>query len=1013
MNPQQREGVEQTDGSVLILAGAGSGKTRVITHRIAYLIQEKGVPADAILAVTFTNKASKEMAERVEKLIGHTSLAKPTIATFHSMCVRILRRDIEALRTNGEGLTRSFAIYDESDQQAIVKQALKRLGVDDKQLKPRVVLGRISWAKNHMIDPQEYFLASTNPLEERIAHIFEIYKKELAKNNAMDFDDLLLETVRLLKVSTETRERYNRRYRYLLIDEYQDTNRPQYELMKLLGGAHGNVCVVGDEDQSIYSWRGADIKNILDFEKDFDQTKIIRLEQNYRSTQVILEGAGAVVRNNTQRKGKELFTTREGGSLIGYYEGPDGENEALFIADRVQKYLREAGQSGDTPKCAVLYRTNSQSRLVEEALRRYAIQYHMVGGFSFYERAEVKDMLSYLKLVQNPNDSIALNRVVNSPARGIGKTTMETLERLALSTGTSTWDAIDAAIRDQLLPARALTALGGFRRLILDARAMLGPDFGRTLAADAQGLAETVEAAHEFVGTEENVSTSDANEDASFDTSFNFNFDFGGEEAAWNEERSTLAPENVTTADGVGDASFDFSFDGDALDGEDEQPLALAASAEDAGADKESASAITSFFGGAAAAAPDKPPASGIAFNPFEASTAQKKTNGRARVTGLSDRFEELRAKSAPVPLQAGNENSSTVVETSDRIDGFRAPGDPATLPELIKFLNDRSGYIKQLENEGTPEAFSRIENLKELANASQDAQERGETLADFLDHAALVSDTDQINGDARVTLMTLHAAKGLEFPLVFLCGMEEGLFPHSRTLQDPTGLEEERRLCYVGMTRAMDTLVLTRARYRRRYGSDMPEASVASRFLEEVPSRLVEDLGSPAERPAFQSEYGHRYGSQNYGSGFGGGGSRFAGGANRWGKRGEDDHGGERHYSYEDEDQSGASRPAAAEKPRSNYGLQFSGQKKPDSIDNIASFFGAAGGAIKRPKMDLPAQTGETSLKRGTRVRHPKYGEGVIATREGDGPDAKLTVQFQRHGVKKLVEKFAQLERV
>ena len=747
--------------------------------------------------------------------------------------------------------------------------------------------------------------------------------------------------------------------------------------------------------RAIYSWRGADIKNILDFEKDFDSTKIIRLEQNYRSTQVILEGAGAVVKNNTQRKGKELFTTREGGSLIGYYEGPDGENEALFIADRVQKYIKEAGQNGDTPKCAVLYRTNSQSRLVEEALRRYAIQYHMVGGFSFYERAEVKDMLSYLKLVQNPNDSIALNRVVNSPARGIGKTTMETLERLALSTGTSTWDAIEAAVRDQLLPARALTALSGFRRLILDARAMLGSNFGNALAADAQGLAETVDAAHEFVGTEENVSTSDATEDSSFDTSFNFNFDFGGEEAAWSEERSTLAPES-TAASSSADTSFDFSFDTSATDEGSEEPFALAASAEEAEADPESASAITSFFG-TSAAAPS--PAAQASFNPFEASTAQQKTNGRARVTGLSDRVEDLRAKAAPVPLQPETEDAS--LPTSSRIDGFRAPGDPATLPELIKFLNDRSGYIKQLETEGTPEAFSRIENLKELANAAQDAQERGETLADFLDHAALVSDTDQINQEARVTLMTLHAAKGLEFPLVFLCGMEEGLFPHSRTLQDPTGLEEERRLCYVGMTRAMDTLVLTRARYRRRYGSDMPEASVASRFLEEVPSRLVEDLGSPAERPAFQSEYGHRYG----------GGSRFGGGG-KWGKR-DDDHAGERHYSYEDEDQSGASRPATTEKSRS--GLQFSSQKSksPDSIDNIASFFGAAGGAAKRPRMDLPEQTGETQLRRGTRVRHPKYGEGVIAMREGDGPDAKLTVQFQRHGVKKLVEKFAQLERV
>ncbi len=1038
MNPQQREGVEHTDGSVLILAGAGSGKTRVITHRIAYLI-EKGVSPDAILAVTFTNKASKEMGERVEKLIGHSSLARPTIATFHSLCVRVLRRDIEALRTNGVGLTKTFAIYDESDQQAIVKSALKRLGFDDKQLKPRVALGRISWAKNHMIDPQEYFLASTNPLEERIAHIFEIYRAELLKNNAMDFDDLLLETVRLLKVSTETRERYNRRYKYLLIDEYQDTNRPQYELMKLLGGAHGNVCVVGDEDQSIYSWRGADIKNILEFEKDFPDTKIIRLEQNYRSTQVILEAAGAVVRNNLQRKGKELFTTREGGSMVGFYEAPDGENEALFIGDRIQKYLREVGQQGGEAKCAVLYRTNSQSRLVEEALRRYAIQYHMVGGFSFYDRAEVKDILSYLKLVQNPHDSIALNRVVNSPPRGIGKTTMETLERIALTTGISTWDAIVRATEDQLLPARALTALNGFRRLILDARAMLGPGFGDQLAADAIGAAEPHAQATgaylstEFIGTEENVSTASDADDTSFDTSFNFNFDFGGEEAAWTEERSTLAPENSSVPTNV----LDFP---PAAESDDDTSFNFAASDDDEDVDADTASAVSTFFGtatdfnpfaptqaagetadngasnprqGSAAGRPDlgidTPP---VAFNPFEAASRADKRTGK-KVTSLADRFDDLRAKAAPIVEMPAPADASP--ETSQRIDGFRAPGDPATLPELIKFLNDRSGYIKGLETEGTPEAFSRIDNLKELANAAQDAQERGETLAEFLDHAALVSDTDQIKSDARVTLMTLHAAKGLEFPLVFLCGMEEGLFPHSRTLQDPTGLEEERRLCYVGMTRAMDTLVLSRARYRRRYGSDMPEASVASRFLEEVPNRLVEDLGSPADTGG-AGTYGHRYGSMGGSYGGNGGGSRFA---NKWGKAGGSDDGGERHYSYEDEDQSGSRPSTAAGKPRTNYGLQFSGQTKPtkapDSIDNIATFFGGGGngGKFTRPKLDVQAPTGETSLKRGTRVKHPKYGDGTVVSREGDGPDAKLTVQFTRHGVKKLVEKFAQLERL
>ena len=923
MNPQQQDGIRTVDGPVLLLAGAGSGKTRVITHRIAYLIQERHIAADAILAVTFTNKAAKEMAERVDKILGHSSLAKPTLATFHSFCVRVLRRDIEALKVNGKGLTRTFAIYDETDQQAVVKSALKRLGIDDKQLKPRVALGRISWAKNHMIDPQEYFLASTNPMEEKIAHIFEIYRNELFKANALDFDDLLLETVRLLKSSSEVRDRYNRRFRYVMIDEYQDTNKPQYELMKLLAGPEKNVCVVGDEDQSIYSWRGADIKNILDFEKDFPDVKTIRLEQNYRSTQVILEAASQVVSQNTQRKGKNLWTSREGGSMIGYYEAPDGENEALFIADRIQKYLRAAGQQEDPPRCAVLYRTNSQSRLVEEALRRYQIQYHMVGGFSFYDRAEVKDLLSYMKLVQNTHDSIALARVVNSPPRGIGKTTMETLERIALSTGTSTWEAIGSAIQSKLLPARALTALENFKRLIEDARAMLGTGFAEKLESDVANSDATEDASfdvNEFA-TETVTDTElspEGSADPTFDTSFNFGFDFGP-----SEEISTLTPENST--------------DSDAAHGID-----------------------------------------ATSFNPFAPVVLKASAADRKR------------------PATA----SSTLDAPPETKPAFRKPGDAATLPELIKFLNDRSGYIRALEEEATPESFSRIENLKELANAAQDAQERGETLAEFLDHAALVSDADSYSEEARVTLMTLHAAKGLEFPLVFLAGMEEGLFPHSRTLTDPTGLEEERRLCYVGMTRAMDTLVLTRARYRRRYGNDMPESSIPSRFLEEVPSRLMEDLGSPAARPQFSTSQHANASASAYATPY----------PRRGGMGRGDADSGDRHYSYEDEDQSGE---------RAQQSSPASGA----SVDNIASFFSGraqpasaqrfSSGKTPRPKLPIPEPTGNTGLRQGSRVRHPKYGEGTVLRREGDGDDAKITVQFQQHGVKKLVEKYAQLTRL
>jgi DNA helicase-2/ATP-dependent DNA helicase PcrA len=946
LNPEQRAAVEATEGPLLILAGAGSGKTRVITSRIAWLIREKGVAPDSILAVTFTNKAASEMAERVDRLLGHSSLAKPLISTFHSLCVRLLRRDIEALKVGGEGLTRSFAIYDENDQQAIVKQVMRRMGLDTKQLTPRTVLGRISWAKNHMVDPQEYYLASKDPNSERVAHIYQAYKAELRKNNALDFDDLLLEAVRLLKVSSEARERYQRRYRYLLVDEYQDTNRPQYELMKLLAGQAKNVCAVGDEDQSIYSWRGADIRNILEFEKDFPNARIVRLEQNYRSTQVILEAAGAVVANNIRRKGKKLWTDRQGGSLIGYYEAPDGENEALFIADRIQKFLRDAEAEGQASEahCAVLYRTNSQSRLVEEALRRYNISYTMVGGFSFYERAEIKDLLGYLRLVRNPHDSMALQRVINTPPRGIGKTTLETLERLALETGKSTWDAIAAAIANRLIPNRALMAIDSFRQLILDAQAMMDPDFAGKLSADVAASAESADA----------------------DTGFEF---------------------GASTAD--------------------------SASAESA----------TNFDFGGSGDHPQMPLLDASSFSPF---VAQPK-----RPFLTMPKHSQEPAIPAPPPDPDFESDAEEVAEDEKgRGSAFRAPGDAATLPELIRFIIDRTGYIKALETEGSPEAFSRIENLKELANAAHDAEARGETLAEFLDHAALASDTDQFDPDSRVTLMTLHAAKGLEFPLVFLAGLEEGLFPHSRTLNSPDELEEERRLCYVGMTRAMNSLILTRAHYRRRYGNDAPEMSIPSRFLEEVPTQLVENLGGRSPQwsaPGYPNTYG--------------GGSRF--GARRSGHAGDV---AEKHYNYEDESQE-AHSPAAARGTGIGAGSKTSptrpfvaswmtataksapanpkpapsakGPEAPaDSIDNIARFFGGKAGALKpgalaRPAMDIPEPKGASNLKKGQRVRHGKYGEGTILMREGDGEDAKLTVLFNRHGMKKLMEKFANLQKI
>ncbi|MGA6987543.1 MAG: UvrD-helicase domain-containing protein [Terriglobales bacterium] len=882
LNPQQREAVETTEGPVLILAGAGSGKTRVITFRIAYLIEKMGVMPEAILAMTFTNKAAAEMAERVEKLVGGLSVAKPVISTFHSFCVRVLRRDIEALRIPSTvpgqppiGLTKNFVIYDESDQQQVVKGIMRRLGLDDKQLTPRNVLSRISWAKNHMLDPQEIYLQSADPKTEKIAHIFEEYRKELLKANAMDFDDLLLEAMRLLKSVAAVREYYNRRFQYLLIDEYHDTNRPQYELMRLLAGAGHNVCAVGDEDQSIYSWRGADIRNILEFERDFPEAKIVRLEQNYRSTQNILGAASAVVGNNVRRKGKNLWTSRQGGAKIGYYEAPDGENEALFAADTINLYVRQAGENGETARAAVLYRTNSQSRLFEEAMRRYQLKYHVVGGFSFYERAEIKDLISYLKVIQNPDDSVSLLRVINTPVRGIGKTTIEMLERLALETGLSMWGAVGEAIRRQLLPARALAALNAFRELIEDGRAMLAGTFvervEETAAARDQNAVELRSA-----GTGQSPVTTPAGDDTDFDPG-NFSFDFAAGDAAADE----------ATGEGV-----------------------------------------------------------------------------RLSTDGVN--------------------------KAADEVEGFRTPGAAANTAEILKFLIDRTGYIKQLEEEDTPDAYSRIENLRELVNAAMDSRDRGETLDQFLDHAALVSDADQYDEHAQITLMTLHAAKGLEFPLVVLAGMEEGLFPHSRTMLEPDAIEEERRLCYVGMTRAMDTLILSRAVYRRRYGTDMPEASVPSRFLDEVPPQLVEELGGSRRNTA-------RMGTGRVGTG------DLARPAGLRPAAAESTH-----YSYEDEDQSAAWNPARVQ-PKNKTATPLGNY---NSIDNIAQFFVSRGKKFNVPKMPSEEPKGRRGFRPGQKVIHPKYGEGTVYQREGDGEDAKITVQFPRFGLKKLVERYAQLEK-
>src|SRR5436305_654685 len=679
LNPQQREAVKTGDGPLLILAGAGSGKTRVIAHRIAYLIVERGVWPRNILAVTFTNKAAEEMRNRVSKLIEGLELGSaPLISTFHSLCVRILRRDIEALNA---GYTRSFTIYDQDDTVRLTRNVTRDLGLDDKQLAPRSVQAAISAAKNRGEDA-EAFAAKAQFIDERrasIARVFQIYEERLLKNNALDFDDLLIKTVRLLRDVPEVRDRYNERFRYLLVDEYQDTNQLQFALIRLLTEWQQNICVVGDPDQSIYRWRGADIKNILKFEEHFPSAKVIRLEENYRSTQNILDVASGVIKHNVERKEKALWTQNPPGERILYYQSLDAESEARFVAGKIQEHVSVEPHL----RATVLYRTNSQSRVFEEAMRRAGLSYNIVGGFSFYERMEVRDIIAYLKLAMNPHDSIALQRVVNTPTRGIGKMTMDVIENRARELGSSYWEAISDLIQDeQCLAPRPITALTSYQRIVSGLAAKTG-SAGVPPALPRRSL-----------GTSDEV----------------------------------IAPEGQSPS-----------------------------------------------------------------------------------------------AHQAAEPHQVAIESASPV-------------------SDLVKAAILDTGYEYALKVENSDEAEARLENLQELVNAAVDYDGMGpEGLRDFIDHSALVADTDQYQGDVPVTLMTAHSAKGLEFPLVFIVGLEDGLFPHSRSLADSSDIEEERRLCYVAMTRAEKYLYVTHAVTRRVYGEEL--ASEPSQFLNEMPLELIEDV--------------------------------------------------------------------------------------------------------------------------------------------------------------------------
>ncbi len=626
LNPTQLDAVKHTEGPLLILAGAGSGKTRVLTHRIAYLIDQGLAEPQEVLAITFTNKAANEMKERVALLVGPES-RRMWVSTFHAFCARVLRAHAEKL-----GYKREFTIYDGADQVRLVKRCIVELGKDPKRFNPRSFQAQISDAKNRLMSADDYLRQTEGYMAENVAEVYDLYQKRLYENNAMDFDDLIMQTVALFDIFPEVRERFQTRFKYIHVDEYQDTNHAQYRLVNILAAVHRNLCVVGDDDQSVYSWRGADIRNILDFERDYPEAEVVKLEQNYRSTQTILNAANAVVANNASRKRKELWTAGDEGERIRVFTASDEYAEARFVVSEVERLT----DSGASPReISVFYRTNAQSRALEDVLVREGVPYQIVGGVKFYERAEIKDAIAYLAVIANPDDSGSLERIINVPKRGLGATSVGKLQVYARRNGISLYEAL-----------------------------------GETEEVDITGAA-------------------------------------------------------------------------------------------------------------------------------------------RKSCRAVRDLFEGWRVAEREIP--------------------------PA---ELIAAVLEESGYKQELEVENTVEAESRLENLEQLINAANqyESVEPEPTLAGFLQEQALYSEADNVGSQGRVTLMTLHNAKGLEYEHVFVVGMEEGTFPHARSL-DEQNLEEERRLCYVGITRAMKTLTLSYAKIRSNWGER--EFQMPSRFLDEIPAEF------------------------------------------------------------------------------------------------------------------------------------------------------------------------------
>lgn len=750
LNDMQKEAVLSTSGPCLVIAGAGSGKTKVLTHKIAYLMQEKDIKTWNILAITFTNKAANEMKERVEKLVGE--VAKDMwIGTFHSICVRILRRYIDRI-----GFTSSFVIFDSSDQRTLVKQCLKQLNIDDKMFTDRAVLAEISNAKNEMLEPDMYKLRTNNEIrKETIAQVYEMYQKRLRENNAIDFDDIINYTIRILSENPDVLEYYTDKFEYVLVDEYQDTNKAQFTLVSILAARHGNITVVGDNDQGIYSFRGADITNILNFERDFPGTKIIKLEQNYRCTQNILDAANAVIKNNETKYEKKLWTENGKGGKITVYRGTDEYDEANFIVENLNTLRREEYMTYND--FAVLYRMNSQSRSIEDILRRENIPYKIVGGLKFYERKEIKDIIAYLRLIQNSSDNLSLIRIINEPKRGIGKTSLENVEQVAIQAETSMYDVIKRA--------------------------------------DEFGLNRVFANSREFVS-----------------------------------------------------------------------------------------------------------------------------------------QIEELRAKK-----------------------------DDIKISDLIKETLNKTGYTKALEEENTTEAETRIENLEEFLTVAIEFEEElaDNSLEEFLEGITLSSDIDGTDeSEDSVTLMTLHSAKGLEFPAVFLVGMEEGIFPGYKSIGEPKELEEERRLAYVGITRAKQNLFISCAKQRTIFGST--SCNQPSRFVKEIPKELFDGYDESFEETTSKSYEDYQY---------------------EW------KYGGSAVTSYK-------SNEVASVKPKTQYAFK-----------TAESFLNNLNKKVSADSLDI------SIYRAGQRVYHKKFGEGKINYVETEGDDAKVDITFDKIGHKRLMAKYAGLE--